>query len=172
MKTLVIFIAFFSLHTYAAETQEKLGFRCTSKMPTTSFILEEQGAEMVLTMIHHNGVDFMPIHQGIIVPHDLGFLAEKAKILTRLGSRNEFRFPRSRCTSYGAGLLSCSRGERKNIGGLDVEALNIMTSVNTRKVFDEKIEYYGVNLSLNVAGNPPVSELSMEYATDECKFGL
>jgi hypothetical protein len=141
-------------------------------MPTTTFLLEEDGADMRLTLVHHNGVDFMPIHQGIIVPHDLGFLAGKAKVLTRLGDRTEFRFPRARCSTFGAGLISCSGGERKNIGGLDVEALNLVTSVSTRKVFDEKVEYYGVNLSLNVMGNPPVSEISMEYTTDECKFGL
>ncbi|MGZ3692664.1 MAG: hypothetical protein ACXWQO_00220 [Bdellovibrionota bacterium] len=173
MKALALILFLVAVPGFAAsKSVEGMGFRCISKYPTTSFILEEKGDEMVLRMIHHNGVGYMPIHEGIVVPNDLGFLAAKAKILTRLGAETEFRFPKAKCKTYGAGLLSCSGGERRNIDGLDVEALHLITEKNTKQVFDDKIEYVRIELSLNIMGNPPVSELSMNYAPEECKFGL
>lgn len=167
VKLLLLFL--FSL---TAAADDKLGFQCVGRHPTTSFFLEENGEHLVLKMLHHNGVEYMPIHEGVIVPNDLPYLEHKAQLLTRLGSQVEFRFPKAKCQSYGEGLIACRAGERKNIGGLDVEALHLLTEKNTRHAFDMKIEYRRVELSLHVAGDPPVKEISMNYEPNECKFGL
>lgn len=171
MTLLSLLLSVFSLSVQAADAP-KLGFECVGRLPTTSFFLREEGEDMVLRVLHHNGVGYMPIHEGVVVPNDLGFLAAKAKLLTRIGSDTEFRFPKKKCKTYGSGLISCGGGERRNIDGMDVEALHLVTSVNTRQVFDMKFSYASVNLALNIAGEPPVKEISMNYETEECKFGL
>ncbi|MGE3260323.1 MAG: hypothetical protein AB7K68_00950 [Bacteriovoracia bacterium] len=171
MKLFSLLLSLLSVHAVAGEAPaEKFGFACKAAMPTTSFMLEDRGEEMVLKVLHHNGTAYMPIHEGIIVPNDMAYLERKAKTLPLLGTETEFRFPRSRCKTFGEGLISCAGGERRTIGGLDVEALNLVTERNTRQIFDMKFSFTRVVLSLNIAGSPPVQEMSMNYYNDECKF--
>jgi hypothetical protein len=166
----VCILSLISLSAFAAE-EAKLGFHCKTKQPTTSFALTEDGEDVVLKVTHHNGVGYMPIHEGIIVPNDIGYLKHKADVMTRLGPVQEFRFPKKKCIQYSPGVMACRSGERRDIDGMDVEALHFLTSKDTRQVFDEKVDYYRAELSLNIQGEPPVKEITMMYATDECVFG-
>ncbi len=153
-----------------AETHPDISLRCVTGMATTSFLLRTQGTDVVLTTVHHNGTGYMPIHEGIVVPNDMGFLSDKAKVLMQMGDRNEFRFPRARCKIFGPGLLTCSGGERKRFGDLEMEALSFVTGKVTQRDSGQSTDFVRVALSVNVIGHPPVMDIAMYYTESECRF--
>jgi hypothetical protein len=158
--------------SYAFASQTKFDFKCETSPKTTSFKFETIGDEMVLTTQHVNGIDFMPIHDGTIVPHDLEYLTSVASILKHMGSKNEFRFPKKKCKIYGEHLFSCSGGETKELDGVKMQALHIMTEKNTTEAFDYKIPWYKVILDVNIDGFVPVQEISMNYTPENCEFSF
>ena len=71
-------------------------FKCQTNPKTTGFTFESDGDSMVLTTVHANGVDYMPVHEGIITPSDLPYLAKASTALKNMGMKNQFRFPKSK----------------------------------------------------------------------------
>jgi hypothetical protein len=134
----------------AKDSAKDLSFRCITTMPTTSFLLRTEGKEVVLTTIHHNGTPYMPIHEGIVVPHDFSYLQSVANHLTLMGDSNEFRFPKNKCQIYGHALMSCHGGERKVFNGEEMEALSLHTAKIKEAAFGETSEKIKVVLSVNV----------------------
>jgi hypothetical protein len=149
-----------------------IAFRCVATMPTTSFILETQGEEAVLTTIHHNGTGYMPIHEGVIVPNDLPYLARKAELLKKMGERNEFRFPLANCKVYGSGLLSCHGGNAQVFEGVAMRALSLETSKVTERAPGVVAESVKVRLSVQIDGFSPVQDVVNNFYGEECRLGF
>lgn len=101
-KTILTFaIALAALTASAATpvptpTDEALTLTCITEYPTTSFIVEptDDGKMIGVRIFHHNGVDYMPIHEGVVVTNDLSILSGRAKELVTLGTDYSFKFPR------------------------------------------------------------------------------
>ena len=159
-----------SLAGTPARNADNPGFRCVNRMPTTSFILAIEGDEAVLTTIHHNGVQFMPIHDGVIVPNDLSYLNAKSTLLTKMGERNSFRFPLKNCRVYSSGLVNCFGGNRQTFAGTEMEALRVFTSRIRQESRGQMRETFKVTLEVHVLGFSPVQELSISYDDSECRF--
>ena len=152
---------------YAADN---FSFQCVSSMPTTSFLLKQEKDKTVLTVIHHNGTKFMPIHEGIVVPNDLKYLQEKSEILTKMGDRIEFTFPVANCRKTTEGVISCFGGSREVRGGWEMEAMRITTSKVSEVSSYGNFEHNRVTLTLHVHGFAPIQDLSIYYFDKECKF--
>lgn len=146
-------------------------FKCATSLKTTSFVFETHEGETLLTTHHANGVDFMPIHDGLIVPRDLPYLHSASTALKHMGAKNEFRFPADKCKKYGEGLIGCSGGEAKTLGGKRMQALNLVTKRITTEMYDMKVQSIKVTLNVNIEGFEPVQEITMEYAPEDCHFG-
>lgn len=149
-----------------------LNLQCITSMPTSSFYLRTEDQDVVLKVVHHNGTDYMPIHEGVVVPHDFPFLKDRASLLMPLGDQVEFKFPRKKCVTYGTGLIRCSGGERKTVNGVDMEALSFYTSKTREETLGMVIEGWKMNLDLNAMGHPPVLQMTMNYAPEECRFSF
>jgi hypothetical protein len=134
--------------------------------------LTADGDDMVLTTQHVNGVDFMPVHEGVIVPNDLPYLTSASTTLKHMGAQNQFRFPKARCKIFGPGLLSCSGGETKTFDGLEMQALSLVTKKVTTRVYDLQVDSMKVTLDVNISGFVPVQEVTMEYDPNDCKFSF
>jgi len=164
-------LALFLMVSFVAEAKQiSFDFKCESNPKTTSFILETSGEEMLLTTKHVNGVDFMPVHEGIITPHDLTYLTEVSTQLKHMGMQNLFRFPKSRCKIYGEGVMSCFGGNSQVLDGVKMQALSLNTQKVTTQLFDDKVESIKVILDVNIDGFTPVQEITMEYSPDDCIF--
>lgn len=159
---------FFALAASAASPAFQ--FSCVTSYPTTSFVLKTEGTEAVLKIIHHNGVKYMPIHEGIITPSDLNYLKQKSEVLTKMGDQTEFRFPLDRCKKYGEGIMSCSGGERKTVGGVEMEALSINTAKIQHQTYDYNFTMYQVTLAVKITDFNPVQDVTMKYDHSECRF--
>lgn len=114
----------------------------------------------------------MPTHDGITTPSDLPYLTQAATALKNMGAKNQFRFPKAKCKIYGAGLLSCSGGERKILNGVEMEALSLLVTKITTEVFDMKVLSTKITLDVNIANFVPVQEVTMEYDPSDCQFSF
>lgn len=157
----------------ASRPQEVAPFKCISGLPTSTFILEkspEKANTMLLKMIHHNGIPFMPIFQGIVVPNDLQYLKDKVEVMGKLGDYVTFEFPSEYCKKYDDQVYSCSHGSSQFIDGVEYQAFSLTTSVMTRKVYEYNWTYNRVTLMVYISGHAPVEEFTMDYYENECQF--
>jgi hypothetical protein len=169
MKSLLLLLALSPAFAEEAPLPKDFSFRCVSTMPTTSFLGEVKGENLELTVIHHNGTGYMPIHRGIVVPNDFPYLKEKAEALTKMGERQLFKFPLEKCKLYAPTRFSCASGDKQEFGGVPMEALYFHTTKITEESFDWKFERTKAELNMLISGLP-VQEVPMEYYDGECKF--
>jgi hypothetical protein len=167
MKTLLAALILLSPSALAAKP---LALHCATPQPTTTFNLSEQNGEYLLEVKHVNGVAFMPIHEGVIVPHDFPYLEGKANFLTKMGVNPTFRFPKDKCKVYGQGQLSCASGERKTFGDVEMQALNFYTGKVHEQTLGLSLDSWKVTLSIWSPDFAPVADVTMVYGDTDCNF--
>ena len=146
--------------------------KCMQKFPTTTFLAKTEGSEVILTVIHHNGTKYMPIHEGIIVPGDLNYMAEKAQMMMKMGDRQEFRFPLNKCKVYKDNVLSCINGETKKFQDIEVTAMSFHSSLISSQFLDSTTEYVKLSLNINISGYVPQQEIMNNFYPSECQFSF
>lgn len=154
--------------TALAEENVPVNFRCITSMPTTSFLASTKGEEVRLTVIHHNGVKYMPIHKGIVVPADFPLLQKKAEVMQKLGERFEMVFEKKHCRHYGAKLYGCSQGKVIADGITSATGADMLTRTATERVYDLEFEKSQVSAGFRVDGT--YYEIENEFYYEDCKF--
>jgi hypothetical protein len=128
MRLSLLALAVLSPAALAQTPPAPFSLQCSTSMPTTAFKLSLEGDQYLLQVRHLNGVAFMPIHEGVVVPHDFPLLQDKARLLEKMGEYTEFHFPARNCKTYGKGQLSCGDGETKKFGDTEMQALGFSTA--------------------------------------------
>ncbi len=145
--------------------------KCIARMPTTSFVLKlAEQDRFTVTMIHHNGFQFSPVHFGIVVPHDQKLIQEKSTILSSIPDRSEFTFQTSKCRSSDDGRLECRSGQHAQFGSYKMSPLSFSISKITEQNLTSSYETSRVTLQLHVENYVPVIDLVMDYQPDECQW--
>lgn len=145
-----------------------VNFRCITSMPTTSFLAATSGEEVRLTVIHHNGVKYMPIHRGIVVPADFPLLQKKAEVMQKLGDRFEMVFEKKNSRHYGAKLYGCSQGKVIADGATSATGADLLTRTSTERVFDLEFAKSQVSAGFRVDGT--YYEIENDFYGEDCKF--
>jgi hypothetical protein len=102
-------------------------FQCITGVPTTSAVVQKDGAKVWLEFIHHNGVKFAPIHAGIITANDLPFISEKGQLLAKMGNSIRVPFELLNCKVHEEGNYHCFNNTPLTIGALDVSSYGFFT---------------------------------------------
>ncbi len=142
-------------------------FICATPHLTTSYVLQENAAGFELQVAHHNGVKFMPIHEGLITGYDLKLLAEKAAVLEQMGNHYSVSFKKSECTNS-QGEWACIRPGKIKIGNL--EAQNIAFKLSQRKTITKRSEYNSYFLDFSLSKDNYGYSSPMEYPAQSCTF--
>ena len=145
-----------------------VNFRCITSMPTTSYLASTKGEEVRLTVIHHNGVKYMPIHRGIVVPADFPLLQNKAEVMQKLGDRFEMVFEKKNCRTYGKKLFGCSQGKVIADGVTSATGADLLTRTATERVYDLEFEKSQVSAGFRVDGT--YYEIENDFYYEDCKF--
>lgn len=95
---------------------------CVTEMPTTSYVISDEGDHYNLHIYHHNGVDFIPVHKGMVVPREIPNLAKRAQTLMTMGVRPVVRFEKSECENKGV-LWRCFTNQPKRLGELEAKTV-------------------------------------------------
>lgn len=167
MKKIIVMMTLLSGSVFSAD----LNFSCMTESPTTTFIAQTQNGTVQFDLVHHFGVKYMPIHNGVITPNDLGTLSDRASLLADLGDHLTFTMPAESCQVEG-NLFNCfSSQPALDIGGHKV---SIWAAYNT--IYDETslssgtFSYVTTNLAIEVDGQSLF--LPMRYFGEECYQGL
>lgn len=151
---------------FSAATAQAENWQCYTEPLTTSFVAEDLGEEYQLTVLHHNGVKYMPIHSGIITPSDLTYLKAQGEVLTKLGDRFTLKFKKENCKNYGEWRFSCFTRETTKIGSLEVQSAHLSTSTNLQQIFDYEFREVEVHLSLRIEGRS--HSIPMKFSDTQC----
>lgn len=154
---------------FADEPGAPVDFRCVTSNPTTSFIARTTGEEVRLTIIHHNGVKYMPIHQGIVVPADFPLLQKKAEVMQKLGDRVEMVFEKKNCKKYGDTLFSCGQGKVIANGQTSAERASLLTKTATEKLYDIEFQKNQISAGFSVDGS--YYSIDNDFYFNDCSFG-
>lgn len=165
MFLLAVVFEFILSVSFAADFRTR--FSCATDHPTTSYTFIENKDSFELQVVHHNGVQFMPIHQGLITPYDLTLLKEKATLFQKMGSRYVVFFKKEDCTNIN-NEWSCSKKEPLTVGSLDIKSLFFSLSKLLLINNNGQFEYKEAKISIVIGNNGYT--LPMQYSNENCIF--
>ena len=110
---------------------------------------------------------YMPIFDGLATPNDVPVIAERAAVLSSLGTYLRFEWPLKKCRVIDTLVEYCMGStENQEINGHKVSAWSFDTSLHVDKNFAGKFTSHKVNLSLEVDDKDYY--IPMKYAEGEC----
>lgn len=167
MKKLLSIILFTLTFALNAKEARQL---CMTEFPTTSFMVTPSAHENLdVKIFHHNGVDYLPLHQGIITPNDLGIMSKRAVVLKSLGEEMDLSMSAKNCEFVDHLNFSCfghANENVRNINGKTVKLWSLYSYRQTDVSFAGTFEY--VNMSANFDVDGESLSISMKYQLNEC----
>lgn len=157
---------------YAQAQQQKdslVDVICVSEYPSTSFIVKQDGDQIRVRVLHHNGARYAPFTESLLTPNDLPVIQERAGFIEKLGDDWEFSLPRSTCEVSGPMFFQCvGDGTSFQSNGYVVQPWGLsVTNVVQKTVMGT---YTHKNLSLKMESGAPKKnyEVTMNYQDYEC----
>lgn len=139
---------------------------CVTELPTTSYLISDEGDHYNLHIYHHNGVDFMPVHKGMVVPKEIPNLAKRAQTLMTMGVRPVVRFEKKECEQNGI-LWRCFTNKPKRLGELDTESVYFAMGKLDSNYDGFKWSSIETFLILNVEGES--MSVSLSFQEKDCR---
>ncbi len=177
MKNFLRAVHFFCLglvaHSMASATEivpKNMDLLCVTEFPTTSFIGETVEGRLKVQLINSNGVNYMPIHSGLLTIADVELLKQRAEVLKNVGDLAEFSFDLKNCTVYEDQTFRCSNGSE--FSGVNGDKISVQ-SLNSSK---QTTHYMGMSfpktqIQLYVMINNEMLQIAMDYHSNhECKM--
>jgi hypothetical protein len=162
---LLLGVAFCTCATSAASFHVR--WVCATEPLTTSTSLIENPSDFELQLQHHNGLDFMPVHEGLITPRDLPEIARQGRVLEKLGARFVILFNKENCSRNETGW-TCSKQGPVQVGDLKVKDLWLRLS--PRQIKTPFLNDHGHSLRLSFVFENEGFTLPMEYPEGACVF--
>lgn len=163
--TRIIFTSLMLLSTGVRAQEIKM--TCVTEFPTTSYFIRETDKKVVVEIFHHNGTEYSVVSDGLVTPHDLPLINQRAQWLTALGTFLRFEWPREKCEVQGDMLFSCmSFSEPQIINGHKVRSWSVYTTLESQQSFAGTYEYRRLNVGIEVDGQ--TVPIAMKYAANEC----
>lgn len=168
MKTLVTILTLFPLFAQAAELPS-IEMSCVSQFPTTSYLVESRGEELVVRVIHHNGTKYAPAISGIYTPNDLPILAKRAALVEKMADDMTFRWPLKNCKKHEGMRVECFGTDdvQEGKGKAKIAPFAFYTTKTSEEGIAGKWEYLNVTMSFDVNGERDAS-IDMRYFDGEC----
>jgi hypothetical protein len=139
-----------------------LNLTCSTELPTTSIFVKSFDDRVILRILHHNGLNFAPIHSGVITLNDIPFIEKKGSLFTKMGEHIVLEFELSRCKKHQEGNYSCYNSTPTTINELEVKSFGFQTYKSTSELYGMSFENLIFRLNLTV-GNRSLSS-SIEYS--------
>ena len=145
---------------------------CMTEFPTTSMMVvpnnnSGESPTLTLKVFHHNGVQFLPLHHGLITPHDLNLLMKHSELLRSMGEYYELEVRGDRCLSLDTLNFYCpgSVGDRI-VNGQKVNVWSVSAGEMTEKNYAGTYSYHLISLNMTVNGENLY--MTMKYDNSTC----
>lgn len=165
--SVVVLSALFVMNSFA-KTEDSIDLQCVTEFPTTSFIFSEQGSEVNIQVIHHNGIKYLPAWNGLVTQEDLPKIQETYTRLAQLGDRFDIKWKRADCEKKSEFQIKCFGGNVPvKINGAKVLAWGLITSEVTEKTPVGDFGSHLVELHMEINDKPTI--LAMKYHAGACQ---
>lgn len=159
----------FLVHAQDKKIEKQFDFKCVTEMPTTSFWFAEDGDSFNVRIMHHNGTQFAPFMQRLIVPNDMAKLLEDAEVAKNTGSDIMVRFNKKNCTIRDSEIFSCvGGGESLTSAKKQIKPWHIGRTNVTQATAHGDFKKTTITMSYEIQGQS--YEYLMDYQPGECKF--
>ncbi len=146
-------------------------FQCITGVPTTSAIVQKDGDKVWFEFIHHNGVNFAPIHAGIITGYDLPFISEKGQLLAKMGNSIRVPFELLNCKVHEEGNYHCFNNKPLTIGTLDVSSYGFFTHQTKSFLLGTTFSEFNFKFYVRTTkGESLESEMNYDLNSRDCDF--
>lgn len=140
---------------------------CATDHPTTSYALIESKDSIELQILHHNGVQYMPIHQGLITIADLQTFQKDAELFSQMGTGFSVHFLKSECKVTSEDW-SCLKKQPVQLGKLQAKSIHF--SIYDKQVITKKSTANYKVAQINIVVGFYSHTLPMEYSPTNCRF--
>jgi len=158
-----LFTLLFSPYLWAQET---VRLSCVTNPLTTSYQITESQENFELLVYHHNGVDYLPLHSGVITPNDLPLLERRAQILKKMGSINKIPFQKKECKNEN-GQWRCLKKGKTQLN--DLMAVDIYFSTAPKHVYDNSYSWRITETNLSLRVGKENLTMHLPYYGDDCQ---
>ncbi len=169
MRTSTIFL-FLALTVFGSEALARpFELGCITEQPTTTFLIKEDGQEIVAKVFLHNGVQFAPVFQGLATYRDFPILQEQAKGVLKMQNAMTFRWPIKNCKIQDAVRFQCfgSSDEQPGLDGAKIKPFALYSGKVTEESIAGKLEWITIRFSFSVDSGES-SAIDMKYPADWC----
>lgn len=160
----------FALKNKAKDIQKDtpIDMHCENEFPTTSFIATEKDDQLVVDIIHHNGVEYTPFRNALITPSDLPYITKQAETFLKLSPNMTFRWKRSGCKAEGPLFFQCfGDSEDTIVNGLKISPSYITVTETTEKTISSTYNKRSVTVNFSIDG---VSHsITNNFYEDDCR---
>ncbi len=170
MRTILTLLAIsVSAATAHAAEYPEIKLTCVTESPTTSFVIQSQGKELVARVLHHNGARYAPAISGIYTPNDLPTLSRRAKAVEKMKDDMTFRWPLSKCKKHDEFRFECLGTEdvQEGVGGAKIAPFALYTTRVKEEGLAGTYEYLMVTMSFDVDEQRDPS-IEMKYPKENC----
>lgn len=162
----VVMSAVTSLSAGAVEAKQL----CMTEFPTTSMmVVPSENENLNVKIFHHNGVDYLPLHMGIITPNDLAIMAKRADILKSLGEDLDLFMSAKNCQFVDYLNFSCfgyTNETTPKVNGKTVKLWSLYSYRQTDVSFAGTFDYVVMSANFDVDGES--LSIGMKYQLNEC----
>jgi hypothetical protein len=159
------------LHIFFVSTSQAADFRtrlsCATDHPTTSYALIETKDHFELQILHHNGVQYMPIHQGLITIADLQTFQKDAELFVQMGVAFSVNFLKTECQETGEDW-ACVKKQPTQLGKLAVKSMSF--AISDKQVITKKYSAKYKIAQITFVEGFYSRTLPMEYSPANCRF--
>lgn len=160
-----IVISFVSIQVLA---EGEFKFACVTGIPSTTFSVAQNKEFLNVAVIHHHGLELMPIFNGVLTRRDIPELQRQSDSMAKLGQKMQVNFPMNKCSFYGEGVFTCYHGDKIKIDGDEYDIFAIHSTLSAVK--GQGYEFQHRTLTLSVYVNNKRQQISMDYEVEDCSF--
>lgn len=153
---------------FAASAHGRILMTCMTEFPTTSYQLMETEQGYELTVLHHNGTKYLPLHSGTITPNDLPKLIQRAEELQKMGRLSKILFKKEEC-SVKEGIWNCFGQSPAKLGELETQKVSFQMGRFKKDYEGYAWETILTSLSFRFSREESFS-MTYEYYPWECRL--
>jgi hypothetical protein len=141
--------------------------QCVTESPTTSFLVQTVGEKVQVDVYHHNGIQYAPFWNTIIVPNDLENIKVHSDLVMKLNPHMTAFWKKSDCNLISAENFVCiGTAEKMKVNGIEIDPWAVYSSQHSEASFAGEFKHTEIAFRFYVG--QIAHQFVMKYGPGEC----
>jgi hypothetical protein len=150
-----------------ANQGDRLRLSCSTQPGTTTYQIFEDDQHYYLVIFHHFGVEYMPIHNGVVTPNFLSQLQKRSEALKLMGESNRVKIDKDNC-QFKQQRWSCMQEGPIRLNQLLVKTLYFNT-YHMEQTMNQSYTWFSTDVSLSLRLEDDNITISLPFYGDDCR---